>query len=344
VKNTGHDREFNVLLSSVGRRSYLVHYFQEALTGRGKVLATNCVPDATGMIAADQAFLVPPAYDNGFMERLLEICRQHRPRLLCSLHDLEVSVLSKHSKEFMELGIFPVIASPEFCDVCMDKYATVRFAEAHGLTAGKTYLSVQDARAAIHDKIICFPVVLKPRYGFGSIGLYEAHDDREMEMRFDLLQLEIARTTIAMANAKAEKSTILIQQKLQGTEYGLDVINDLQGDFATCFIERKLGMRAGETDIAEIVEDEELFALGRRLGEIARHPGVLDVDVIVEDGRPYLLEMNPRFGGHYPFAHMAGADIPSALIAWADGQQPEPSWLRAVPGIRCHKDITMIKT
>ncbi|OPY11920.1 MAG: carbamoyl phosphate synthase-like protein [Syntrophus sp. PtaB.Bin138] len=344
MKNTGPDREFHVILCSVGRRSYLVRYFREALSGRGKVLATNCVPDAPGMIAADQAFLVPPAYEKGFVERLLDICQQHRPRLLFSLHDLEISVLSRHTEAFKRLGTFPVLASHGFCDTCMDKFATVGFAEEHGLHAGKTYLSVEDARAAIREKIISYPVVLKPRYGFGSIGLCEAHDEREMEMRFDLLRLEIARTTIAMANAKNEKKAILIQEKLRGTEYGLDVINDLRGDFVTCLIERKQGMRSGETDAAEIVEDEKLFALGKKLGEIAQHPGVLDVDVIVQDNIPHVLEMNPRFGGHYPFAHMAGADIPSALIAWAEGRQPEPSWLRAVPGIRCFKDISLIIT
>lgn len=344
MKTTGSDRDFHVILCSVGRRSYLAHYFRKALSGRGKVLATNCVPDAPGMIAADQAFLVPPAYENGFIERLLDICRRHRPRLLFSLHDLEVSVLSRHTEALKRLGTFPVLASPGFCDTCMDKFATVGFAEDHGLNAAKTYLSVEDARAAIREQTINYPVVLKPRYGFGSIGLCEAHDEREMEMRFDLLRMEIARTTIAMASAKDEKNVILIQQKLQGTEYGLDVINDLQGGFVTCLIERKLGMRAGETDAAVIVEDDNLFALGKRLGEIARHPGVLDVDVIVQDNIPHVLEMNPRFGGHYPFAHMAGADIPSALIAWAEGRQPEPSWLRAVPGIRCFKDIALIIT
>ena len=50
----------NILLTSVGRRSYLVHYFQQALEGRGKVISANMYADSPGMCAADESVLVPP--------------------------------------------------------------------------------------------------------------------------------------------------------------------------------------------------------------------------------------------------------------------------------------------
>lgn len=33
-------------------------------------------------------------------------------------------------------------------------------------------------------------------------------------------------------------------------------------------------------------------------------------DVFVNNEQAYVLELNPRFGGGYPFSHLAGADIP----------------------------------
>jgi hypothetical protein len=57
----------NVLLTSVGRRSYLVRYFQTALKGRGKVVATNSIMDAPAMLAADRAYVVPAATDNSLL-------------------------------------------------------------------------------------------------------------------------------------------------------------------------------------------------------------------------------------------------------------------------------------
>jgi len=50
-----------------------------------------------------------------------------------------------------------------------------------------------------------------------------------------------------------------------------------------------------------------------------------------------VLDMNPYFGGGYPFSHVAGADIPAALIAWAERQDADPAWLRARPNVLASK-------
>ena len=162
-------------------------------------------------------------------------------------------------------------------------------------------------------------------------------------MCFELAQKEIVRKRIPSVHGFDNNDTVIIQEMIQGQEYGLDVVNDLKGNFVTCFVKRKLGMRAGETDAAETEHNPVLEELGEAIGRVSRHPGVMDVDVIVREQMPYIIEMNPRFGGHYPFAHMAGANIPAALIAWANGEEPDSKWLKASPNVRSFKDISVIK-
>ena len=85
-------------------------------------------------------------------------------------------------------------------------------------------------------------------------------------------------------------------------------------------VKRKLAMRAGETDCAETIENESLNNLGEIIGKTLRHISNLDMDVFLVDGTPYILEMNARFGGGYPFSHLAGVTLPLAIIKCILGQ------------------------
>jgi len=102
---------------------------------------------------------------------------------------------------------------------------------------------------------------------------------------------------------------LLIQQKVNGCEFDVEVVNDLQGNYVSTLSKTKLTMRSGECETAETLEDPRLERLGRQIASALGHIGVLDIDLIEQDGIIYVLEFNPRFGGCYPFSHMAGANL-----------------------------------
>jgi carbamoyl-phosphate synthase large subunit len=74
-------------------------------------------------------------------------------------------------------------------------------------------------------------------------------------------------------------------------------------------------MRSGETDVAITVKEPKLESLGKMLGEITQHPANMDVDVFFDGTDAYILEMNARFGGGYPFSHLAGVDLPAPRLS-----------------------------
>ena len=78
-------------------------------------------------------------------------------------------------------------------------------------------------------------------------------------------------------------------------------------------------MRSGETDKAVSVIDERFENLGKKISENLKHIGNLDCDVLVENNKLYVIELNPRFGGGYPFSHEAGVNIAAMYIGWING-------------------------
>ena len=333
----------NVLLCSVGRRSYLVHYFRQALQGKGLVIATNSTADSTGMAVADQSVVISPASDDQYLTELMGVCVKYRIKLLLSLHDWEAPFIAANLKKFRSLGVIPVVSKPAVIKLCLDKILTCMFAKRNGIAHPFTVSNLEEARKALRTGQLKMPLIMKPRFGQGSIGVETVRDKTDLAIVYRLLMKRIESINSNRLLTAAGKDSLLFQEMIEGEEFGLDVVNDLNGKFSTCLVKRKIAMRSGETDAAETVQDNALEEVGRRIGTALGHVGLLDVDIIVRAGIPYLLEMNPRFGGHYPFSHMAGANIPAALLAWAQKRKPRPEWLRVKPGIQCFKDIQLLR-
>jgi len=327
----------NVILTCAGRRNYLLKFFQEALGNRGKVFAGDATLEAPTLQEADEKFLLPPINHSDYFDKLLDICKQNQVRLVIPLNDLELPYLAKQRARFLAIGTIPVVSSPEVIDICFDKFATFLFLQKLGICAPKTYLSLAEAREAIQQGEISFPLVVKPRWGSASIGIEYPEDDEELELAYRFVKKSLMRSFLAEVSSSDPDRCILIQERLIGQEHGLDIINNLEGSYITTFVKRKLTMRAGETDRAVTVENEEIKQLGAKIGQTLGHIGNLDCDVMVGQKGLCVLELNPRFGGGYPFSQMAGANIPAALIAWANGEKPNESWLRVEGNIKSSK-------
>ncbi|MFC1881322.1 ATP-grasp domain-containing protein [Thermodesulfobacteriota bacterium] len=332
--------KFNILLTSAGRRSYLVKYFKKALGSQGRILTANSVQPYPASYYSDVSLTVPYGFEPRFEEALIQIIVDHNIRMLFSLHDWEAPYIAAFSKKLKALGSIPVIAGPGILKICIDKYATAQFLQEKGLLFLKTYLTAEEALKAIARGEINFPLIIKPRYGQGSIDLFRVEDHRELTGLHELILRKTAKVGFGLF---PEKDRLIIQELAQGTEYGLNVLNDLNGKFIKSFTIRKIAMRHGETDSAVVEDHPEILQIGQQLGKLLGHPGLLDVDVILTKKGPTVLELNPRFGGQYPFFHSAGVNIPRWLIAHGQGRPPSPTDLNYVQNQTFMKSIDILK-
>ena len=322
----------NVMLTCAGRRSYAIRAFKETLRG-GQVLACDFSAEAPALQEADRWFIVPRVDQSDYLEALFELCVEHAVRLLIPAMEPELPLLAAHRARFEAVGTIPLISSPEVVATCYDKLATDVFLRNAGLAALPSELSLAAARAAVNRGELHFPLVTKPRWGVSSMAVAFPEDDAELERDCVAAKKEVSESFLAKISATDPERSILIQQRVYGEEYGLDVVNDLDGRYVCTFARRKLRMRAGQTDRAVTVRDDRLERLGRTIGEKLRHRGPLDCDVILHGDVFYVIDLNPRLGSGYPFSHFAGANLPAALLAWANGETPDPRWFEFRPGV-----------
>lgn len=331
-KEQQHEQqEINLLLTSAGRRTYLVDWFREALEKRrkrtgvgGRLYVANSTPLGAALwtYSADESWISPPIAADTYLPALQTYCRTHRITAVIPLLDADVAALSDKEAEnaFGRIGTRLLVPARDVVRLCDDKLAMFRFLRQHGIGVPVTY-----TLETFHLRVerIGFPgsaVIMKPRYGAGSRKTF---------------RLPSLPAIAAVLDAEKAGTAYIFQPEIQGEEYNLDILSDLDGHYCNTIVKRKLGMRAGETDAAEVLPAAMpaariLGRLGEQLAELLPHPGDLDCDVILTpEGQPFVLDLNARIGGGYPFAHMAGADLPGAMVAWLAGERVPPALLQA---------------
>ncbi len=318
----------NLLFTCAGRRTYLLKYFKEQLGDDGLIIGADMQLSAPALSAADIKEQVPAVYADNYIDCVLDICHRHNVRAVISLNDLELPILAANRERFETDGITLLVSRQEVIDICFDKYRTAGYVASIGLNTPLTFVNIDKAKEAIAKGGLAFPLVLKPRWGSGSIGIEFVNDMAELEEVYSMLVKKVKKSILATASQGDEY--ILIQEKINGQEYGMDVMNDLKGNNRGVSVKKKLAMRAGETDKAQTVDNPAIRAVGRTLGENLRHIGNLDVDVFEKDGKYYVLELNPRFGGGFPFSYEAGVNFPKAIIEWLKGNEIDDNILKPV--------------
>ena len=317
----------NILFTCAGRRTYLLKYFKENLSEGDKVVATDMQLSAPALQVADVKLQVPAVYDPKYIDITLQICKEQKIDALLSLNDLELPLLAENKARFEAEGVKVIVSDPKVIDIAFDKYKTAQWVESLGLKSPKTFVRLEDAKRALQTGELVFPLFMKPRWGSGSIGLETIADMEELDTYYNLLMKKIKKTILATASVGDEY--IMIQEKLTGNEFGLDVMNDLKGNHVAVSVKQKLAMRAGETDKAVTLDLPEVREIGRKIGEALKHIGNLDVDVMQNAKGEYcVLELNPRFGGGFPFSYEAGVNLPKAIIEWIKGNEVDVAMLQ----------------
>lgn len=310
----------NLMILCVGRQTMLVSAFRSALKKGGNenntLLACDTNPYAPGLIVGDLSFRAPSIKSQDYPDWVIKHCHRYRVDLLLTLLTSDLAILESLRERLSDVGCRLVGIPQEGINTCCDKVETARFCSIHGLDHPRIWTNED----VLQENELPWPLIAKDRFGEGS------REQKILTCRADL-------ETFLHQEQRPIFANYIFQEFIEGQEYGIDVINDLEGNYQAILARRKIAMRNGETDVA-VTEDPAPFeALGKTLSTGLKHHGLLDVDIICQDGKQFILDLNPRFGGGYPFSHLAGADIPAAYVRWGAGRSADPKWLKAAVGV-----------
>ena len=281
----------NMLILAAGTRNKIVQYFKETFSGVGTVVATDASELGPAIYDADKYYIVPPISEQGYIDIILEICKKEQISGVLSLIDPELSLLAANEDKFKAVGTTIIGSSYDLCEMALDKMQMYEWLKKHGYNCARSWMDKEEFYKAVDAGEVSYPVFVKPYRGSASISISKVYDKETVDLLF------------------AHEDDLMIQEFLNGQEIGADVYIDLiSGEAVSIFTKKKIKMRAGETDKAVSFKDENLFALIEKFVTEAGYRGQIDIDIFDIDGKYYISEVNPRFGGGYPHAYESGCD------------------------------------
>ena len=295
-----------ILLSCIGRRGYIADYFRPHLHIDDSIISIGNSEMTPGFKHCDVSFVVPDITTSDYIPTLINLCRKQKVDALLSLLDPDIDILSRHLDDFRNINVTPIIPDSSVNDICFDKYQTYKFLQANGFNTPETYIDFEEAINDIKKGKLVFPLIVKPRRGSASNNIFKVRNLTELDAFFHY------------------QPDMLIQEMITGQEFGMDICNDLEGNVLSVVPRTNIIRRFGETMQAETSNNPILIDEGLRLGKKLGHVGPLDIDCFLQGGKPFLIELNPRFGGVYPLSQLAGADFPELIIKMIKGERIKP--------------------
>ncbi|HEX9206425.1 MAG TPA: ATP-grasp domain-containing protein [Candidatus Deferrimicrobiaceae bacterium] len=226
------------------------------------------------------------------------------------------NMIARHRKRFEPLTRFPY-ASETLSLRVQDKREIASLAQAHGIEIPKTYSPGNLGEANLLAGRLPYPVLVKPRFSSGGRGIVRVAG-----------RDEFGRAYLQVHTRYPEP---IIQECLPpgGDALCVAVLMNYRSEPRASFVYRRLReypVTGGPSTLRESIRDD---ALRRKAEELLSSVGWIGValaefKVDPRDGRPKLLEVNPRFWGSLNHAIVCGVDFPWLLYRMAMDGDVEP--------------------
>lgn len=285
----------NILITSVGRRVSLTRFFRKELQRvfpKAKLYVTDAEPDfSAACYIAHGAFKVRKNHEEGYIEELFALAVKLGVKIIIPTIDTELQILANNKKLFADAGITILTCSGPLVEVFGDKRKTSSFFLEHDIETPQIY----------EKHSLKYPLFIKPFDGSMSADTYyiESHKDiTERHLTNDrFMFMEYMDSSLY-------------------NEFTIDMYYDRNG-ILRCLVPRKrIEVRGGEINKGITAKGYVFEFLKKKLHTLNGAAGCVTMQLFYNPNNHHIkaIEMNPRFGGGYPLAYLAGANYPQFII------------------------------
>lgn len=226
--------------------------------------------------------------------------------------DFSARILSKNKIEFSR---YAAVASNDYdvFEKAADKLQTMKICMEQGIPCPYTLTGAQNVETVLSSEIQ-FPIVVKPRIGYGAIGFRKINNVDELKALF----LELGEFA----------SDFVFQEYIPQTdiqyECAMFIDNNNRAKTSLVFSKNRwFPVNGGSSTLNITVDRSDIVKSCSRLLQGINWRGAADIDLIQDprDGVAKVMEINPRVSGSVKIAFDAGVDQARQMLELSLGDE-----------------------
>ena len=283
----------NILITNIGRKVYFAEFLIN-LKNKFKNLNIH-LADNDDFAAAQNCGKTKnhkiPLVSGGsrkYLNAIKKIILKNRINLIIPLTNHDLKILSLNKEKLRKYNCEVLIPSYNLVKKLLNKELSHHLCKEKKINVPNTYFNIKEFGVKKNNLFI-----KKYKLGSASTGM----------------------SIIKKIKKNHFYNNYFVQDFIRGQELHFDILNDFKGNYLASCVKKKIQMRDGETHKAEVLYNKKFENLAKRISKAFGHVGNLDCDAIINNsGTVFFLDFNPRFGGAYPFTHMAGLNFLKLII------------------------------
>ncbi|EKQ51129.1 MULTISPECIES: ATP-grasp domain-containing protein [unclassified Clostridium] len=313
----------SLLLTSIGKRVQLIKHLRKNF----KIVGVDAGELNPAKSFVDRFYKIPKANEIGYIKGLLDICKREEINVLVPLYEGEFEILHNAREQFKNIGTILLLSNSKILNICKDKQESYEYFLNSKINIPKVYIEEEIEDIIKYGDIDKFPLIIKPKDGMGSSNVYKINNIYELKFFKEYVKNGI------------------VQEFINGDEYTVDTLVDLKGNPVYIIPRKRIEVRSGEVVKSATVKDEgiisETLKVIEDLNKLRDENGLalygpLTIQFFKKnDGKIYLLEINPRFGGGVPLSFEAGGNYAQKICEMITGKQLEY--------VKEFKEMTMLR-